>query len=146
VGNDKTRFYFWRVGTWEEGPQALVTCASPLAQTVFSPDGRLLAVDRGDGAVRLIETASGRELAVLEDPQQGRLSYATFSPDGTQLLVTVGDQTVLRLWDLRRLRAGLQALDLDWDAPAYPPEDRARAVTDLRRPLEVEIIERESGK
>ena len=28
----------------------------------------------------------------------------------------------LRVWDLRRIRARLAELGLDWDAPPYPPE------------------------
>ncbi len=61
------------------------------------PNGRLLALERWDGAVRLVETATGKELAVLEDPEQGRSSQATFSPDGTLLLLTNKDHAVLRL-------------------------------------------------
>jgi hypothetical protein len=99
-----------------------------------------MALERGDGAVRLVETATGRALAALEDPQQGRSSQATFSPDGTKLLLTNKDQTVLRLWDLRKLRAGLQQLGLDWEAPPYPPEDRDNQLTQVRRPLEVDMI------
>jgi WD40 repeat protein len=124
VGNDKKEYRFWRVGTWEEGPQARVK--TPLFvdwPPAFSPDSRLLALERGDGAVRLIEVASGREIAVLEDQQQGRSGAITFSPDGTLLLLTNKDNNVLRVWDLRKLRAGLKAIDLDWDAPPYPAQD-----------------------
>ena len=141
VGNDKSAYRFWHVGSWEEGPQAPVQ--TPLFvdwPPAFSPDGCLLALERGDGAVRLIEVASGRELAVLEDQQQGRSGAMTFSPDGTQLLLTNKDNQVLRLWDLRRLRAGLKAIDLDWAAPPYPAEDRAVPPPGSCRPLGIEVV------
>jgi serine/threonine protein kinase/WD40 repeat protein len=138
VGNDRSRYYFWRVGSWEEGPQCRVPYA--FGELAFSPNSRLMALERGDGAVRLVETATGRELAVLEDPQQGRSSQATFSPDGTRLLLTNKDHTLLRLWDLRKLRAGLEPLRLDWDEPPYPPEGRDNQLTAVRRPLEVQIV------
>jgi tetratricopeptide (TPR) repeat protein len=32
------------------------------------------------------------------------------------------DNLVIHVWDLRKLRAELRALDLDWDAPAYLPD------------------------
>jgi WD40 repeat protein len=137
VANDKNYYRFWRAGTWEPGPQAPVKYG--FGELVFSPDGRLLALERWDGAVRLVEVGSGRELAVLEDPEQGRSSQATFSPDGTQLLLTNKDHAVLRLWDLRKLREGLKPLGLDWAAPAYPAEDRERTLAGLHKPLEVEI-------
>ncbi len=137
AANDRNQYHFWRAGTWEPGPQAPVKYG--FGELSFSPDGRLLALERWDGAVRLVHAATGRELAVLEDPEQGRSSQATLSPDGTQLLLTNKVSTVLRLWDLRELREGLKRLDLDWDAPPYPPEDRPRTFAARLRPLEVEV-------
>jgi WD40 repeat protein len=99
-----------------------------------------MALERGDGAVRLLDVASGRELVVLEDQQQGRSGALTFSPDGTRLLLTNKDHNVLRLWDLRRLRAGLKAIDLDWEAPPYPAEDGALSPAASRTPLEIQVV------
>jgi WD40 repeat protein len=141
VGNDKSAYRFWRVWTWEDGRQARVE--TPLFvdwPPAFSPDGRLMALERGNGAVRLIEVASGRELAVLEDQQQGRSGALTFSPDGTRRLLTNKDRNVLPLWDLRKLRAGLKAIDLDWDAPPYPAEDSAVLPAGPRTPLEIQFM------
>ncbi|MFO0841792.1 MAG: serine/threonine-protein kinase [Gemmataceae bacterium] len=122
AGSDKAGYRFWHVGTWEEGPQTRV--ATPRFvdwPAVFSPDGRLLALERGDGAVRLIDAATGRELAALGDPHQGRAGAMSFSPDGRRLLLTIKDHGVLRLWDLARLREGLTPLGVNWAAPPYPP-------------------------
>ncbi len=140
VANDKRQYRFYRAGTWDEGPQKPVQ--TPMFvdwPPAFSPGGGLLALERGDGAVRLIDPASGSDLAVLEDPQQGRAGEMTFSPDGTLLLLVNKDANVLRLWDLRRLREGLAALGLDWKAPAYGPCGEAGESAVWRRPLEVEI-------
>jgi WD40 repeat protein len=138
VANDKNRYHFWRTGTWEPGPQMPVKYG--FGELTFSPKGELLALERWDGAVRLVETATGKELAVLEDPEQGRSSQATFSPDGTLLLLTNKDHAVLRLWDLRRLREGLKRLGLDWAAPPYPPADSTPTVVARARPLDVHIV------
>jgi tetratricopeptide (TPR) repeat protein len=71
-----------------------------------------------EGVYRLVELATGRELARLEDPDQ-TAGAAVFTPDGTRLVVNARDG--LRVWDLRRIRAELVELGLDWDRPAYPP-------------------------
>jgi WD40 repeat protein len=120
LANDETHYRFFRMGTWEPGPQAPIPYKYWEGEPAFSPDSQLVALERGDGAVRLIETATGRELAVLEDLQQGRSTPISFSADGAQLLLTNKDQLVLRVWDLRKLRVGLETLGLDWHAPAYP--------------------------
>jgi tetratricopeptide (TPR) repeat protein len=71
-----------------------------------------------DGVYRLVELATGRELARLEDPEQ-TLGAAVFTPDGTRLVVAARDG--LRVWELRRIRAELAKLGLDWDPPSYHP-------------------------
>jgi WD40 repeat protein len=107
------------VGTWDEappldvpdGPQALA----------FSPDGALFAGQSGDEAVDLVDAATGKTLVQLGLPEQSRTGFATFSPDGTQLVLQSGDYHVVYVWDLRALRRHLADLSLDWDAPPYPP-------------------------
>ena len=99
----------------------------------FSPDSRLLAVDTGKGAIRLIDVERGREVARLEDPSQQAAFYHLFSPDGT-CLVTLGKggEGGIHVWDLRLLRSHLKELDLDWDAPAYPPAATGRPALRLQ--------------
>ena len=92
-------------------------CSSDL----FSPDGNALAVEAGSGTVLLLDPDTGREYARLEDPNQDRASYLTFSQDGSQLLASAQDSTALHAWDLRAIRAELAKRDLDWDLPPYPP-------------------------
>jgi tetratricopeptide (TPR) repeat protein len=86
---------------------------------------------QSDGVYRLVERATGRELARLEDPDQ-LASAAKFTPDGTQLVV--GAKDGLRVWDLRRIRTELSKLGLDWDAPPYPPATEGPV-----EPLEVQV-------
>jgi serine/threonine protein kinase/WD40 repeat protein len=115
----------WRVPSWEEGPQIAGNwCA-------FSPDSRILAVVTGDGAIGLVNPATGHEYARLEDPFQGHGAAATFSPDGTQLVVNDFGQ-LIHVWDLRAIREQLAERGLDWDLPPYPPKDDAKAVAHLR--------------
>jgi len=105
----------WKVGTWERGPSV------PDGYPLFSPDGRLLGVT-AKYAVTLIELDTGRTVATLEDPNQDRpYGGGCFSPDGAQLAVPTYDSYSVHVWDLRRIRAGLKAINLDWDAPDYPP-------------------------
>jgi serine/threonine protein kinase/WD40 repeat protein len=105
----------YAVDTWEAGLRFN-------GRAQFSPDSRLLAVETGNGVIRLIEIPSGRELALLEDPMQDGAFYHLFSPDGTRL-VTLGKgrEGSIHVWDLRAIRAQLKELHLDWDGPDYPP-------------------------
>ena len=36
-----------------------------------------------------------------------------------------GGEVAVQVWDLRRVRQGLAAIALDWDAPPYPPATEA---------------------
>jgi serine/threonine protein kinase/WD40 repeat protein/tetratricopeptide (TPR) repeat protein len=107
--NDGGRAY--AVGTWKPGPRL-----GPGTPWDVSRDG-LVVLGLPDGVYRLVELATGRELARLEDPDQ-TAGAAVFTPDGTRLVVNARDG--LRVWDLRRIRAELVKLGLDWDLPAYP--------------------------
>lgn len=72
---------------------ALLACA-------LSPDGQRVAAAGDDGRIRLWDTRSGRELAVLV----GHTSWVrrvAFFPDGRRLL-SAGLDRRLRLWDLAR--------------------------------------------
>jgi WD40 repeat protein len=103
------------VGSWEVGLRFR-------GRAEFSPDSRLLAIC-DESVIQLIEVASGRELAQLEDPHLEQLGFHhLFSPDGTRLVtLSNGREGGIHVWDLRALRRSLQEMDLDWDAPAYPP-------------------------
>src|SRR5262245_9836363 len=71
---------------------------SDIRATAFSPDSRLLASVDDDDAVRLWDTATGRELATLKGHSQSVKAVA-FSPDG-KFLVSGSDDGSARLWDV----------------------------------------------
>src|SRR5262249_50579740 len=63
----------WRTGTWQEGP--------PLGSGdfgIFTPDGELLALEEAPSVVRLVRTATGKEVARLTAPEQTRLGPMRF--------------------------------------------------------------------
>jgi WD40 repeat protein len=102
----------YKVGTWEPGPHL-----GPGVPWDVSPDNRIVVLGQEDGVYRLVELATGHELARLEDPDQNA-GAALFTPDGMRLVVAAKDG--LRVWDLRRIRAELVKLGLDCDFTPYP--------------------------
>jgi WD40 repeat protein len=100
----------------------------------FSPDSRLLAVERGDALLRLHEVASGREVVRLDNPQQIRSGNPIFSPDGSRLLFVSNDMPGCHVWELGTLRRELAKMGLDWSSDPLPPP-QARAA----RPLTVRV-------
>jgi serine/threonine protein kinase/WD40 repeat protein len=130
----------WKVGTWEEGPKLGGTPFN--AWGAFSRDGKLLALGDEPGVVRLVVTHTGVELARLTAPEQTRLRPCCFTPDGTQLITLGIETTALHIFDLRAIRAGLAELDLDWDAPPFPPA----AAAPLPAPLSIHFELRDVGQ
>jgi WD40 repeat protein len=128
-------FRLWRVDTWEPGPD-LKDESGGAGTFAFSPDAKTLALTGDMCQVRLVETATGREITRLTVPQQTRVYPYCFSPDGTKLAALGAESQLTYLWDLRTLRASLkQELNLDWDAPEFAsasPSSRkkCRAVVD----------------
>jgi WD40 repeat protein len=120
----------WQIETWEEGPRL----ADRFSSLAFAPDSSLVAVSGEPGSVRLCVTETGRELARLEVPDATRLGPHFFSHDGSHLFAFGEEDRAFHVWDLRRIRAELVKLDLDWDAPPYAePQPKAA------RPLHVEV-------
>jgi serine/threonine protein kinase/WD40 repeat protein/Tfp pilus assembly protein PilF len=99
----------YEVGTWAPGPKL-----GP--GTPWSATKDVVVMVQPNGIYRLVELATGRELARLEDPEQNS-GAAVFTPDGSKLVVTAKDG--LRVWVLRRIRQELGQLGLDWDGPPY---------------------------
>jgi tetratricopeptide (TPR) repeat protein len=110
----------WKVPSWEEGPRL-----AGKGVFAFSPDNKLLALETGWGAVRLVDPSTAKEYARLEDPNQDRARSMTFSPDGRKLVVN-GEGQSIHVWDLPAIRAQLADRRLDWELLAYPPADDSR--------------------
>jgi WD40 repeat protein len=122
----------WDVGTWRPGLK-LSDIAGAFATT---RDGRLMALEDVPGVVRLVVPDTGRELVRLSAPEQTRLRPLAFTPDGGRL-VTWGIETeMIHVFDLRRVRAQLAGMGLDWDAPPLPA-----APPDPVEPLRLSVTE-----
>jgi tetratricopeptide (TPR) repeat protein len=116
-----------KVGSWER------TFADHWDDAAFSPDGALLAAVSKQGLIRLLEPATGRELAQLEDPIQSR-GWPVFTPDGTRLIISSDSEQTIHVWDLRAIRAQLAQMGLDWDAARYPEVEHSAPL-----PLQVTV-------
>jgi hypothetical protein len=98
----------------------------PLADSV-SPDNSLAAVGTSEGMIRLVVPETGKEVARLPSPEDGRLSRSDFSPDGTLLLaggLEMGG--TLYVFNLGLIREQLAELGLDWDPPFKKKEEGRR--------------------
>jgi tetratricopeptide (TPR) repeat protein len=123
----------WEVGTWRE--RRLIGGLGHC----FSPDGRQLVVQDASRVLRLVETQTGRTLARLESPDLCPANWATFSPDGSRLVVTTDEGPAVHVWDLRAIRRRLVDLRLDWDAPAYSADDPTGPAAPLLPPPQVDF-------
>jgi serine/threonine protein kinase len=86
----------------------------------FSADGKLLALQADERVYRLLEAATGRELArftPLQDSYQTR--GVVFSHGGRWLVVS--SDIGLHVYDLALIRARLREMSLDWDGPPDLP-------------------------
>jgi tetratricopeptide (TPR) repeat protein len=88
--------------------------------------------------LRLVEIERERILARLVSPDLCQAQWATFSPDGSRLVVTTNDGPAVHVWDLRAIRRHLVELSLDWDAPAFSDDDTACPATPRLPRLEID--------
>jgi WD40 repeat protein len=103
----------------------------------FSPDGQTLALARSSGIVDLVIPGTGELLARLEAPRSSNLYYLRFAPDGSQLFALEWDQQI-QVWDLRRVRAELGKLGLDWNSPPFPEATSGSKLDST--PIEISVV------
>jgi WD40 repeat protein len=65
-----------------------------------------------DGLIRLLEVATGRELARWQAHESGVTALAFYRDGDT--LASGGSDGTLKLWNLPAIRRELSALGLDW--------------------------------
>jgi WD40 repeat protein len=106
----------WEAGSWQEVRRF------DYGVFTFSPDSSMLAIGDVFSVMRLVETATGREVARLTGPKPQWYQPACFTQDGTRLISTGSDATSLYVWDLRLIRQQLKELGLDWDWPEFATE------------------------
>jgi tetratricopeptide (TPR) repeat protein len=95
-------------------------------------------VQDASALIHLVEIATGRTLARIESPDLHDVAGATFSPDGSRLIVATNTGPAVHAWDLRAIRRRLAEMGLDWDAPPYPEEDPAGPSAPALPPLRVD--------
>jgi WD40 repeat protein len=112
-----SRCRLWRAESWQPGPE--IEGIERVAMA-FSPDHRLLAVETGEGIIRLVDPNTGRDYARLEDPNQDRAIWLGFTPDAAKLVCISNDGPSIHIWDLRLIRTHLANLGLDLGLPSEP--------------------------
>jgi hypothetical protein len=130
-------FSMWDLASLQEIRRIPREVAQHPSHVAFSADGHLMALEMAPGIVHLMDPATARTVAKLEDPHGDRATWMSFTPDGTQLVVTALGARAIHNWDLRLIRDRLGEMGLDWDAPPFPPADRTR---DADRPPQVRVL------
>ena len=79
----------------------------------FPADSSILGLTRSRFALDLVEPLTGEVLATLESPGDEAMGSICFDADAsTMAVITTGH--LVHLYDLRRIRSQLRAIDLDW--------------------------------
>jgi tetratricopeptide (TPR) repeat protein len=124
----------WAVGTWREARRF-----EGMTGLCFSPDGRLMVVQDAGKVLHLVDAETAQTLAQFESPDPYDANWATFSPDGSRLVVATNDGPAMHVWDLRRIRSQLVRLGLDWNAPPLPGSEAAAGEAQNRSALKANV-------
>jgi WD40 repeat protein len=108
-------FSFWDVNTFALLRRLPRESNQYPGGVAFTSDGRLMALEMAPGVMHLVETATGRTVARLTDPDGDRASWQAFTPDGTRLVAVSKYASAVHIWDLRAIRTQLKRMNLDWD-------------------------------
>ncbi len=103
AGPDKVRV--WDAASDGEG-RPLRKIATGCKVQTFAPDGRTLVLVDRDGALRLLDVATGRETGVFR-VRRSRFVSAWLAPDGRLLAAGSGFDGTTRIWDVMARRATL---------------------------------------
>jgi WD40 repeat protein/serine/threonine protein kinase len=98
----KGKAIWWDILTWQPIQTFVLEMKSHSTETV-SPDGRLLAVGTGTGAVHWLNAETGGVLATGSDAHRSVVPGIAFSADGKRAASVAWDGTVA-LWDLSSFR------------------------------------------
>ncbi len=111
----------WDTSTWTHtasipGAYSSVTCA---------PDGTFIAVATLANRVTLVDAATLAELCTLQPPEKIATGSIAVSPDSALVVQMSNRAGIGFIWDLRRIRAQLAPVGLDWDLPPVRSPDCA---------------------
>ena len=95
----------------------------------------MLVIRHAPQLAKLMDPATGHEFASLLAPEIDTLTCLTFSPDSGLVAVGTANDRV-RVWDLRRIRAQLAEMGLDWESAKLPPP----SADPPRSPLTIEVV------
>jgi serine/threonine protein kinase/WD40 repeat protein len=134
-------FSFLDVGTFETTRRLAREVVYP-GETVFSPDGKLMALEMEPGVIHLKEVSTSRTVAQLQDPYEYRSVWMSFGADGTKLIAISSAANAIHVWDLRAIRARLKTMGLDWDWPEFPAPTKSEEsrTSFAREVLKVQVI------
>jgi len=110
----------WRVDDWQP-IRTLYVAGGHHPAFAFSPDGRVLAYTRSPYEVCLEELETGKQLAILEAPDDLQVADLRFDLDGSRLVLATGYPPTLRVWDLQRVRERLASIGLAEGLPEWQP-------------------------
>ncbi len=99
------------VGSW----RVLQRGARRFGHLRFSPDSRMLVNIPGLNVIELIDTLTLARIAILEPPENFYTINVAFSEDGSLLAQLTNHAGFVHVWDLRKIRAKLHAMGLDWE-------------------------------
>jgi len=109
-------YRFYRVGSWEAGPCVRRDYAGYASVfPAFSVEEGLIAIAHSKNEISLLDAVGGHVLATFGVPGGDELHWLCLSADGGRL--AAGTHTgLIQVWDLRRLRARLRELGVDWNS------------------------------
>ncbi len=126
------RYQFREVPSWQPVRELQWEIPSYPGWVAFSPDGRLVALELSPAVVHLVDAASGRTLARLQDPDADRARWLGVNADGAKLVVIAGYSRAIHLWDLRRIGRELAAIGLRDELVASLPSEAPGRTMEIR--------------
>jgi WD40 repeat protein len=112
----ESQYRVWEVGTWRQLYSGTRNDSGPGRKIAFSPGGEILAIATSGHLLRLLDAATGKELATLNSPYAFAINHFAFNLRGDSLAVL---DRPLHVWDLAAIRDGLGQIGIDWSLPPY---------------------------